>query len=255
MSDLSGRVAIVTGAAQGIGAAYARGFAGAGAKVVAADILDCGPIAREIEAGYQGAEVLPLTCDVSDPASVNDMVAETVRQFGRLDVLVNNAALFGTLQHMPFSEITPDLWDKVMAVNVRGPFLCIQAAVAEMKKTGYGKIVNIASDVVMKGLPGLTHYASSKGAVLAMTRSLAKEIGPDGIRINAVAPGLTMSDNVRANRTEQRLARHARVIEDRAIPREQLPEDLVGAVLFLASPESDFMTGQCMVVNGGEMFH
>ncbi len=254
MSKLDGRVAIVTGAAQGIGTAYAKAFAGEGAKVVITDILDCEPAAREIRNMYQGAEVLALRTDVSNEKACEEMVAKTVERFGRLDILVPNAAMFGGLGYKGFEDIPVSEFDAVMAVNIKGPWLCIKAATPQMKKQGYGKIINIASGTLFKGSPNLLHYVSSKGAILAMTRSLARELGDHGIRVNSLAPGLTMSEAVIAL-DEEHHDSHMKTVNSRAIKREQTPDDLVGAMIFLASADSDFMTGQCMVVDGGSVNH
>ena len=249
---LSGRVAIVTGAAQGIGAEYARALAAAGAAVVLADLQDAAPVAQAIVAA--GGKALAVSADVTDPASVKQMVAEAVGRFGGLDILVNNAALFATLQTKPFEQIDSAEWDKVMAVNVRGIFECVKAATPEMRKRKYGKIVNIASGTVFKGAPMLLHYVTSKGAVIAMTRCLARELGDDGIRVNTLAPGLVMSEGVRAH-SDWKGATLNNNIASRAIKREATPEDMCGTLLYLCSPESDFVTGQVLVVDGGSVMH
>ena len=248
---LGGRVAIVTGAAQGIGAEYARTLAAAGAAVVLADLQDAAPVAQAIVAA--GGKALAVSADVTDPASVKQMVAEAVGRFGGLDILVNNAALFATLQTKPFEQIDSAEWDKVMAVNVRGIFECVKAAVPEMRKGKYGKIVNIASGTVFKGAPLLLHYVTSKGAVVAMTRCLARELGDDGIRVNTLAPGLVMSEGVRANASKAATIKNN--IASRAIKRDATPEDMCGTLLYLCAPESDFVTGQVIVVDGGSVMH
>ena len=196
MTKLNDKVAIVTGSAQGIGATYAKALAAEGAKVVLTDVLDCAPAAAEIAAQYQGAETLVFSTDVSDEKTTQSMVDQTVERFGRLDILVNNAAIFGTIVPRPFEDIEVEDWDKLMAVNVKGPWLCTKAATPVMRHQGYGKIINIASGTLFKGAPNLLHYVSSKGAILAMTRSMSRELGDDGICVNTIAPGLTMSENV-----------------------------------------------------------
>jgi NAD(P)-dependent dehydrogenase (short-subunit alcohol dehydrogenase family) len=248
---LSGRVAIVTGAAQGIGAQYARALAAEGAAVVLGDLQDAAPVAQAIVAA--GGKALAVSVDVTDPASVKKMVAETVKQFGGLDILVNNAALFAQLTVKPFEQIDSAEWDKVMAVNVRGIFECAKAAVPEMRKKKYGKIVNIASGTVFKGAPLLLHYVTSKGAVVAMTRCLARELGDDGIRVNTLAPGLVMSEGVRANPSKAASIKNN--VASRAIKRDATPEDMCGTMVYLCSEESDFVTGQVIVVDGGSVMH
>ncbi|NQV58009.1 MAG: glucose 1-dehydrogenase [Rhodospirillales bacterium] len=251
MGKLEGRVAIITGAAQGIGAAYAKALAGEGANVVLSDIQDAGDVAKEIEDTYQGAETLALKTDVSDEVQVNDMVAQTVAKFGKLDILISNAAMFASITHKPFEEISVDEWDKLMAVNVKGLWLCAKAAAPEMRKNGYGKIVNIASGTLFKGNPNILHYVTSKGAVLAMTRSMSRELGNDNICVNTLAPGLTMSEGVMGS--EGFMEGRDINLASRALKRYQTPDDLTGAMLFLVSADSDFMTGQCMVVDGGSV--
>lgn len=249
---LEGRVAIITGAAQGIGAVYAHALADEGAAVVVSDLLDAGPVAEAIR--QAGGRALALKTDVTDPASVQSMVADTVKAFGAIDILVTNAALFGNLSLKPVTEIDSAEWDRVMAVNVRGVFECVKAAVPEMQKRKYGKIVNIASGTVFKGSPLLLHYVTSKGAVVAMTRCLARELGDDGIRVNTLAPGLVMSDNVIAN-PAWKGAIVANNIAGRAIKKDLYPSDLTGTLVYLCSAESDFVTGQVVVVDGGSVMH
>lgn len=244
----SGRVAIVTGAAQGIGRVYARRLLSEGAQVTIADINgeQAASTARELGEGAMG-----LRTDVADKASVEEMAQKTLDAFGRIDVLVNNAALFGPLEYQPIEDISVELWDRVMAVNVRGVFLCCQAVVPAMKRQGSGKIINIVSGIVLSAPPNFAHYITSKGAVFAMTRALARELGPSGITVNSLAPGLTLSDAVFMHHAPERIeATRA----SRPIPRDELPEDLEGALAFLASDDSNFMTGQMMVVNGGAQF-
>lgn len=252
MNRLSGKVAIVTGGAQGIGATYARAIAQEGAAVVVADILDGSEVVAEI--GKNGGKAIEVNTNVTSPESLAEMVAKAKETFGGVDILVNNAAIFGKLKDKPFMEIGGEEWDQVMAVNVRGSFEAIKAVFPAMKENGYGKIVNIASGTVFKGAPNLLHYVTSKGAVIAMTRSLSRELGPHNICINALAPGLTLSENVKAgsNYNADRLSANKMT---RAIQRDQVPEDLTGALIYLCSSDSDFMTGQTMLVDGGSAMH
>lgn len=252
MSLFDGDVAIITGAAQGLGAAYATAMAREGARVVAADVLDPEPVAASIAAA--GGTAMGIVADVADADSVAALAQRTVDEFGRIDVLVNNAALFGNLAHTRFEDIEEAEWDAVMRVNVRGMWLMSRAVVPVMRRQHYGKIVNIASTTALKGTPMMLHYVSSKGAVIAMTRAMAREVGEDNICVNAVAPGLTLSESVVDNGhwSEEWIDRNA---ASRALKRRALPEDLVGSVLFLASRDADFMTGQTMAVDGGAVAH
>jgi NAD(P)-dependent dehydrogenase (short-subunit alcohol dehydrogenase family) len=252
MSRLTDKIAIVTGGAQGIGAAFAHGLASEGAKVVIADISDGSETANSIVRA-NGAAIYVKT-DVSSADSVKAMVDRTVGEFGGVDILVNNAALFAKLATRKFLDIPTAEFDAVMAVNVRGPFECAKAVAPVMIARGSGKIVNIASGTVFKGVPDLLHYVSSKGAIVAMTRCLARELGAHKINVNAIAPGLTMSDGVLkdSDYTDKYIEAN---LNARAFKRRQVPSDLVGTVVFLSSPDSDFMTGQTLVVDGGNVMH
>ncbi|MDP4594230.1 MAG: 3-oxoacyl-ACP reductase FabG [Beijerinckiaceae bacterium] len=252
MGRLSGKIAIVTGAAQGIGASYAISLAAEGAKVLVSDLLDPAETIAAIKKA--GGEAIGSITDVSSPESVAAMVAKCAEAYGSVDILVNNAAIFGKLTDKFFADIDSTEWDSVMAVNVRGVFECVKAVYPLMKENNYGKIINIASGTVFKGAPNLLHYVTSKGAIIAMTRSLSRELGQYNICVNALAPGLTMSENVIAgsNYNADKLDANR---STRALKRLQEPQDLVGAVLFLASADSDFMTGQTMVVDGGSVMH
>lgn len=252
MGRLDGRVAIVTGAAQGIGAAYAKRFAGEGAKVAICDVLDCTNVVNTIT--QSGGEAFGMEADVSDEAQVAALVAKTVDSFGRVDVMVPNAAIFAALDRRSFLEIGVEEWDRVMAVNVRGVFVCIKAVVPQMKAQGYGKIVNISSATVQAGVPWFLHYVSSKGAVDAMTRAAARELGDFGIRVNSIAPGFTMSEQIESQRDALQFNLDMN-LAGRAFKREETPDDLLGTMVFLASAESDFMSGQTVVVDGGLVMH
>jgi NAD(P)-dependent dehydrogenase (short-subunit alcohol dehydrogenase family) len=245
---LAGKVAIVTGAGSGIGKALARRLAADGAAVVIADLQKFDEAAAEI-AKATAARTLGLQIDVSNEQDVARMAAEAARAFGRIDILVNNAAVFSTLKLKPFEEIPLAEWRKVMDVNVLGVALCCRACVPHMRKAGGGRIINLASGAPLKGVPLFLHYISSKGAVIAMTRGLARELGKDGITVNSLAPGFTLSEGV--SQKEDHVKAGERTRATRAIPRDEKPEDLVGAVSFLASADAAFMTGQTMVVDGG----
>ena len=252
MERLHDRVAIITGAAQGIGAAYARAMAQEGATVIIADLDDGEEIAKEIR--ENGGKALNVVTNVSSELSVESLVSTTVEKFGKIDILVSNAALFGKLEAKPFTDISVEEWDNLMAVNVRGVFICVKAVIGQMRKQKYGKIINIASGTLFKGTPHLLHYVTSKGAVMTMTRCLAREVGDDNICVNSLAPGLVMSENVLAQESFNDAAVDANTAT-RALQRRQVPEDLIGAMLFLASADSDFVTGQCLVVDGGSVNH
>ena len=251
MARLERRVAIVTGAGRGIGAVYARALAAEGARIAVADIIDTASTVNVVK--QAGGEAIGVHCDVTDPEQVRAMVAATIEAFGKVDILVTNAALFADLEFKSFMEIDEAEWDRVLAVNLRGVFTCAKAAIPEMQRNGYGKIVNISSGTVFKGTPMMLHYVSSKGAVVAFTRALAREVGDAGIRVNALAPGLTMSEEVA--RKEQWAAIKDANAATRAIRRDAMPEDLIGAMLFLCSSDSDFVTGQTLVCDGGSVMH
>jgi len=247
---LSGKVAVITGGAAGIGFAYARRFLAEGACVVVADVVDPLPAAEKLDAT---GRALGVRTDVSDAASVRAMVDAAVERFGRIDVLVNNAAVFAALKPQPFDEIPEAEWDRVMAVNVKGIWNCARAVVPVMRAQDGGRIVNVASAIVAKGTALLLHYVTSKGAVVAMTRALARELGPDGITVNAVAPGLILSDSVQAN-PDITGFQQAAVMGARSLKRDAFPDDVEGTVIFLASDDSAFMSGQTLVVDGGSVF-
>jgi NAD(P)-dependent dehydrogenase (short-subunit alcohol dehydrogenase family) len=256
MGRLDGRVAIVTGAAHGeraaIGSVYAKALAREGAKVTVADVKDCRSVVAEIEA-LQGT-ALALAVDVRDEASVQAMVAKTVERFGRLDILVNNAAVGSNIPPVPVSELALRQWDELMAVNVRGPFLCVKAAVPVMQRNRYGKIVNVGSTTMASGLPNRLHYVTAKGAILAMTRALATELGPAGIRINTISYGLVSNPVTEAEFAAHPEKRNA-IIGERAMAKDLLASDLVGTLVYLCSADSDAVTGQCLVVDNGAIYN
>ncbi len=247
MSRLENRVAIITGGSQGIGAAYVRGFAAKGAKVVIADIAPAEELIAEIDAS--GGTAIYLETDVTNETATANMVAQAVETFGRVDVLVNNAALWVNIPAKPILDIPLEEWNRVLDVNINGMFLCTRAVVPQMRSQGYGKIINISSGRALKGHTNLLHYDTSKGAVISFTRSIARELGDDGIRANTIAPGGIMTEAVLSQETVR--THIAKGTATRAIKREQVPEDAVGACIFLASEESDFITGQVLVVDGG----
>lgn len=251
---LQGRVAIVTGAGHGIGKAYARRLAEEGASVVIAEIDAAAAERVAADLARAGHAALALRTDVSDAASAGEMARRTVEHFGRIDVLVNNAAIFATvpMSRAPFDEIDPAEWDRMMAVNLRGTWLACRAVVPQMRSQRYGKIVNISSGTALKGAAGRIHYVASKAGILGFTRTLAMEVGKDNICVNCVAPGSTLAEE---NPDEALLKYRQAAAATRALARVQTPEDLVGAVAFFACADSDFITGQTLVVDGGACMH
>src|SRR5262245_22308284 len=250
--DLTGRTVIVTGGGKGIGKVYAEEFAKAGARVVAADIDGAAAKAVAEALVAQGFETIGLSVDIASEDSTNTMAQAALDRFGTIDVLINNASLMSVLARRSWLEIPVEEWDRVMAVNLRGMFLCCRAVFPAMKARKRGKIVNISSSRVFEGTPNRLHYTTSKAGVVGFTRALSHEVGEFGITVNAVAPGMTLSDTQVASSSGNYLG--ARVT-GRAIERPQYPEDLVGAVMFLSSPASDFMTGQTLLVDGGKLMH
>jgi NAD(P)-dependent dehydrogenase (short-subunit alcohol dehydrogenase family) len=245
---LEDKVAIVTGGAQGIGNAIAEGLAREGARIVVADLE------RAEDAAASFPDGVGLTVDVSLEEDVERLARETVERCGGVDVLVNNAGLYASLAMRPFTEIPLEEWRRVMDVNVASMFLTCRAVVPAMRKRGGGKIVNISSGTPFRGVPFLLHYVTSKGAIVALTRALAKELGKESIHVNCVAPGFTMSEGVKAQPEVIEKLRDVSIAA-RTIQRDQLPEDVVGAVVFLCTAEADFVTGQTMVIDGGQYFH
>lgn len=246
---LKDKVVIVTGGGVGIGKAYAMGIAKEGAKVVVADIQEAE--AKKVAADIKGAggESAAVAVDVTSPDKTQEMAAATLKQYGRIDVLVNNAGLYSALKKKAFMEIDPDEWDRVMAVNLKGLFLCVKAVYPTMKQQRKGKIINISSGTALSGSPLFLHYVSSKAGVIGFTRALAREVGNDNICVNSIMPGLTISgSNQEGVITPEQLADRRK---RRCFQRDQYPADLVGTVIFLSSDDSDFMTGQAISVDGG----
>lgn len=249
MGRMSGKVAVVTGAAQGIGRTYAESLARHGAQVVVTDVQDPDEAVTAIKSA--GGEAIGLKTDVTSDESLSAMVEEMESTFGPIEILVNNAAVFATLKLKPFSEISNDEWDSVMRVNVRGPFQAAKAVVPSMRRNGRGKIINISSGTVLRGAPMFLHYVSSKGAVIAQTRAISRELAADNIHVNTIVVGFTESKGVKEH--GQLGAARAPTLAMRAIQREMLPDDVLGAMLFLASEDSDFITGQSINVDGGAL--
>jgi len=232
-------VVIVTGAASGLGAVYCRELAAAGYTVVGADLAPVDDVDLAVEV------------DVTDRASTEELARHVVERFGRIDALVNNAAVYSTIVKKPFEEISDDEWDRVLAVNVKGAWLCARAVAPAMRRQGRGKIVNVSSTTVPTAPPGFAHYVASKAAIVGLTRALARELGADGICVNTLTPDYIAFDRDYDNRQPEMASTLA---AQRIFAREQTPEDMVGALLFLLGPGSDFVTGQNISVNGGRAF-
>lgn len=249
--SLQGRRIVVSGAARGLGRAFAAGAAAAGGRVIVADVLEdrgretCDALVRA------GGEAYFEPVDLDEPRSIEALAEAAASRLGGIDGLVNNAALATGIGGKTCEEIDVETWDRVMRVNVRGTWLMVRACLPQLRASGNGKIVNLASDTALWGAPRLLHYVSSKGAVIAMTRSLARELGPDGIAVNAIAPGLTLVEATEYVPEE----RHRLYVDHRAMPRAQHPDDVVGAALFLLSDAASFVTGQLLPVNGGFVLH
>ncbi|MFQ5916203.1 MAG: SDR family NAD(P)-dependent oxidoreductase [Candidatus Binatia bacterium] len=241
------KVVIITGGGGKLGKVYAKAFAREGAKLSLPDVVSADPVVKAIQ--DQGGEAMSVQCDVANETSVNEMVQATVKRFGGVDILVNNAAYFMTVKKGPFWEMAVEEFDKAMAVNVRGVWLCAKSVFPYMKERSKGKIINISSGVALNGNPNYIHYVSSKGAVISMTRAMAREVGQYGICVNSVAPGFTLTEGRQVDPEYER-----RRNQQRCFQRSQVEEDVLGTVLFLASSESDFMTGQVLCIDGGSHF-
>jgi NAD(P)-dependent dehydrogenase (short-subunit alcohol dehydrogenase family) len=252
MARLAGKTAIVTGGARGIGRHYSLALAAEGARVMIADIEDGTALTAEIARRHGADTAASAICDVSDEQAVAALVAETVARFGQIDVLVNNAALYAKLSPCNFNEWDAELWDRVMAINVRGPWLMVRAVAPHMIARRAGKIINIASGTVYKGTPRMLPYVTSKGAILAFTRALSRELGEYGIAVNTISPGYILSDTGLENVGHVEETRGP-VRNSRAFKRDAYPDDLIGTLVFLASSDSDFVTGQSIVVDGGSV--
>jgi NAD(P)-dependent dehydrogenase (short-subunit alcohol dehydrogenase family) len=249
---LEGKVAIVTGAGTGLGRAIAQRLAADGAAVTIADIAGAPAVAQALI--ESGAKAIATLTDVSDEAAVNAMVARTLQAWGRVDILVNNAAIASSMRLTPFEQLSLAEWRRMLEVNTTGPFLCARAVAPHLRAQRSGRIVNITSGTAFKGAPHMLHYVASKGALMTMTRALARELGNDHITVNAVSPGYTLSEGNLAN-TEFLDVHRAAAIASRALPRDAWPADIVGAVAFLASDDAAFISGQILAVDGGSVYH
>jgi len=251
MGRLENKVAVVTGGGRGLGKIFCLALAKEGAKIVSADILEKDSLQTAQEIKNKGGSAISVKVDVTSEKDTARMAEETIKAFGRIDILVNNAALYFGIGRRPFNEVSSEEWDKLMAVNLKGPFLCTKAVFPQMKTQKKGKIINLSSETAFTGSKGFIHYVTSKGGIISFTRVLAAELGPHGICVNTIAPGFTDTE---ASRT---------VTDDISkynvgltpLGRLQQPQDLIGALLFLGSDESDFFTGQALVVDGGRYMH
>ncbi len=251
---LIGRVALITGAAHGIGRAYALRFAQEGARVAVADLDLTGAEIVATEIAKLNGEAVAVALDVTDPRMIADAVEIVVNAFGTIDILVNNAAMFSVvpMSRVGFESLTIEEWDAMMTTNVKGPWLMSRAVAPIMRNNQSGKIINISSGTAFKGTNTQIHYVTSKAAVLGFTKTLARELGGDNINVNAIAPGNTLSEEDPDDTT---VTMRSSAIPSRALRRLESPEDIVGAAVFLASSDSDFITGQTIVVDGGSVMH
>ena len=246
--DIAGRVAIVTGAGQGIGRAFARALAASGAMAVIAEMNETRATAVAAEIAAEGGQALAVETDVADEASIGRLIETVTDKFGRIDILINNAGMFSTLEMRPFDRIPVEEWERVLRINLTGPFLCSRAVLPAMRELKRGRIINIASGAVRLGRPNYLHYIASKSALIGMSLSMARELGPDGITVNAILPGATFTEIERKTVTP---AQKEKIIAMQCIQRAETPADLVGTMLFLASDASEFLTGQSINLDGG----
>ena len=251
MARLDGRVAILTGGVKGIGRYYAGALAAEGARLMIADIADGAEVAAAIARDHGANSVASSVTDVSDEGAVKALVADTIERFGKVDILVNNAGIFAPLQETKCTEIDVKLWDRVMAINLRGPFLMVKYVVPHMMAQGYGKIINVGSATAYRGIPWMLHYVTSKGGITSFTRALSRELGEHGIRVNTIAPGFTLTDTIIKENPQYVQTSGKRAVAGRELKRDEHPQDLLGTLIFLSSADSDFITGQTIVVDGG----
>jgi NAD(P)-dependent dehydrogenase (short-subunit alcohol dehydrogenase family) len=252
---LKNRIAIITGAARGIGAAFALGYAKEGAKVVVADMGDGTASVSAVEKA--GGEAVYVKTDVTKPDDCEAMARAAAERFGKIDILINNAAMYADLVKRPFNEISTEEWNRVMEVNTAGPFNCTKAVFPYMKDKG-GKIINVSSSIIFEGATGMPHYVASKGAVFALTRTLARELGEYEINVNSLAPGYTHTEGsqlAEQNRATTGPSPDEVILQRRCLKRISLPEDMVGTAIFLGSHLSDFITGQLILCDGGTSFN
>ncbi len=247
--SVAGRVVLITGAGQGIGRELARQFAAAGATPVIADVNLDNAVRVQAEIAASGGEATALHVDVGDPTSIQAMVDAVISAYGRIDVLINNAAIFASLEKRKFDLIPQAEWDTVMRVNINGPLVCARAVVPHMRRAGWGRIINIASDAVPKGVMNYMHYVTSKSAMIGMTNAMARELGEDGINVNCIRPGAVATEVDRAVNPTTDLRKTQ--IAQQCIKRGMEPPDLVGLMMFLSAPASSFITGQTIACDGG----
>lgn len=251
MKRLTEKVVIITGAGKGLGKAFALRFAEEGAKLVLVTRKDMDGLKKAAgEATAKGAECIFFQADVTKLDEMQNVIDETAKRFGKIDILINNAAYYFGIERKPFDMIPPEEWDMMMNINIKGPWICARTVFPRMKEQGKGKIINLTSEVFFTGSNGFAHYVASKGGVIGLTRALASELGPHNITVNAVAPGFTDTE---ASRTIADVEKYD--ISKTPLRRLGTAEDIVGAVLFLASDEADFITGEIILVDGGRAMH